>query len=99
MTQTITVTLSVPSYSATYAELGAEHLTAAVDAWGDYLHDQLAARYDGAEVEVETTREALIEDRIDTDGDADEIRDAMARIAEGWWALSSEERAEYGFPC
>ena len=96
---TITITLSIPSYASTYAELGAEHLTAAVDAWGDYLLDHLAARYDGAElVEVETTREALIEDRIDTDGDADEVRDAMARIAEGWWALSAAERAKYGFP-
>jgi hypothetical protein len=95
--QTITITLSIPSYASTYADLGAEHLTAAVEAWGDYLHDQLAARY-GAEVEVETTREALIEDKIDTDGDADEVRGQMARIAEGWWALSSEERAEYGFP-
>ena len=95
---TISITLSVPFYASTYAELGAGHLAAAVDAWGSYLQDRLAARYDGAEVEVETTREALIEDKIDTDGDADEVRDAIHRIAEGWWALSAAERAEYGFP-
>lgn len=95
---TITITPSIPSYASTYAELGAENRSAAVAAWGRYLHAQLAARYPGVEVEVETTRDALIEDRIDTDGDADEVNRAMARIGDDWFRLSADGRAEYGCP-
>lgn len=94
--RTITVTLSIPFYASTYADLTGPALLAAVTAWGRYLEDRLTAA--GYEVEVEATWEALIEDRIDTDGDADEVRDAMARIGDDWFRLSADGRAEYGFP-
>jgi len=94
--RTITVTLSIPFYASTYADLTGPALLAAVTAWGRYLEDRLTAA--GYEVEVEATWEALIEDRIDTDGDADEVRDAMARIGDDWFRLSADGRAEYGCP-
>jgi len=96
--KTIDITLSLPSYASTYAELGAEHLKAAVEAYGSWLQAELTART-GAAVEVSTTRDALLHDRISTsDGSEEDVESLVARIADGWWKLSDEERQEYGFP-
>ena len=93
-----TITLSVPAHASTYADLSGDALRDAVEAWGRYRAEKLAAA--GHEVSVEVTREARMYGLSvqDEGAEADAIEAAAARLGDVWLGLSDEERAAYGCP-